>query len=95
MRIAPTVGARVGHAAAMAEARGARPGPRRTRRAARRDAVASYQPYWALRAHLLAALGRADDAAVAYARAIELSTDGAVRAFLGAQEGAGRKFYSG
>jgi len=41
-----------------------------------------YQPYWALRAHLLARQGRAAEAAQAYARAIGLSEDPAVREFL-------------
>jgi RNA polymerase sigma-70 factor (ECF subfamily) len=31
--------------------------------------VASYQPYWALRGHLLAALGRAPEARDTYPRA--------------------------
>jgi RNA polymerase sigma-70 factor (ECF subfamily) len=86
VRLAPTVGARVGHAAALAEARGAAPA------LAALDAmpsrvVASYQPYWALRAHLLARLGRADEATRACARAIDLSTDDAVRAFLAGAPG--------
>lgn len=85
MRLAPTVGACVGRAAALAEARGAGPA------LAALDAlpstvVASYQPYWALRAHLLATLGRADLAAQAYTRAIGLSEDEAVRAFLAGKE---------
>jgi RNA polymerase sigma-70 factor (ECF subfamily) len=50
--------------------------------------VASYQPYWALRAHLLALLDRPDEAAEAYTRAIGLSEDEAVRAFLTAEEDA-------
>ena len=51
-------------------------------------AVAGYQPYWALRAHLLAVLDRPDEAAQAYTRAIDLSADEAARAFLAAKEGA-------
>jgi RNA polymerase sigma-70 factor (ECF subfamily) len=50
--------------------------------------IASYQPYWALRAHLLARLGRADEAAGAYSRAIGLSEDEAVLAFLAGKKGA-------
>jgi predicted RNA polymerase sigma factor len=81
VRIAPTVGACVGHAAALAEARGA--GPALAALDAMPAAViATYQPYWALRAHLLAKLGRADEAARAYTRAIGLSQDAAARAFL-------------
>jgi RNA polymerase sigma-70 factor (ECF subfamily) len=87
VRLAPTVGACVGRAAALAEARGAGPA------LAALDAlpstvVASYQPYWALRAHLLATLGLADEAAQAYTRAIGLSEDEAVRAFLADKEDA-------
>jgi RNA polymerase sigma-70 factor, ECF subfamily len=44
--------------------------------------VDDYQPYWALRAHLLASLGRSDAAAAAFSRAIGLSEDPAVRSFL-------------
>jgi RNA polymerase sigma-70 factor (ECF subfamily) len=87
VRLAPTVGACVGRAAALAEASGAGPA------LAALDAlpstvVASYQPYWALRAHLLATLGRADEAAQAYTRAIGLSEDEAVRVFLAGKEDA-------
>jgi RNA polymerase sigma-70 factor (ECF subfamily) len=81
VRIAPTVGARVAQAAALAEARGAAAGLTALQALAA-DSIASYQPYWALRAHLLRALGRLSEAAPAYARAIGLSEDPAVRAFL-------------
>lgn len=78
--IAPSIGARVAHAAAEAECRGAEAG------LALLDAldagrVAGYQPYWAVRAHLLAETGR-DGAAEAYRRAVGLSEDPAIRAFL-------------
>jgi RNA polymerase sigma-70 factor (ECF subfamily) len=81
LRIAPTIGARVAHAAALAQARGVRAGLTALDAIAP-DVVTAYQPYWALRAHLLAGLGRAVAAAEAYARAIGLSEDPAVRAFL-------------
>jgi predicted RNA polymerase sigma factor len=60
------------------------------RRPARRDAmpmgaVIAYQPYWALRAHLLREFRRTDEARDAYARAIGLSEDPAVREFLAGQ----------
>jgi RNA polymerase sigma-70 factor (ECF subfamily) len=48
--------------------------------------VAGYQPFWALRAHLLGSLRRATEAAPAYARAIALSDDPAVRSFLEEKE---------
>jgi len=44
--------------------------------------IADYQPYWAARAHLLAKAGRRDDADRAYACAIALENDPAVREFL-------------
>lgn len=45
-------------------------------------ALKSYQPYWALRADLLAKLGRADEARAAYDEAIARERDGAVIRFL-------------
>jgi RNA polymerase sigma-70 factor (ECF subfamily) len=44
--------------------------------------VASYQPFWAARAQLLAAGGARVAARQAYDRAIGLSSNGAVRAYL-------------
>lgn len=81
VRCAPTVGARVGHAAALAEARGASTGLAALA-AVSADEVASYQPYWALRGHLLRSLGRQGEARAAYRRAMGLSEDRAVRDFL-------------
>lgn len=79
--LVPTVGARIGHAAALAAVSGPAEG------LALLDAlgvegIATHQPYWATRAHLLVALGRADEAAEAFERAIGLSRDPAVRQFL-------------
>ena len=84
LRLSPTVGARVAQAAALAEARGAGDS------LAALDSIPSevvdaYQPYWALRAHLLRSLGQHDQARDAYVRAIGLSEDPAVREFLSAQ----------
>jgi RNA polymerase sigma-70 factor (ECF subfamily) len=81
LHVAATIGARVAHAAALAEARGAEAG------LAALDTISSgevddYQPYWALRAHLLGSLGRSGPAAAAFTRAIGLSEDTAVRNFL-------------
>jgi RNA polymerase sigma-70 factor (ECF subfamily) len=42
----------------------------------------SYQPYWALQAHLLAKLGRTGEARHAYDEAIARERDGAVILFL-------------
>jgi predicted RNA polymerase sigma factor len=81
VRISPTVGALVGRAAALGEAQG--PAAGITGLGAIDPAtVAGYQPYWAVRAHLLTRLGRAREAVDAFDRAIALSDDAAVRQFL-------------
>jgi RNA polymerase sigma-70 factor (ECF subfamily) len=48
--------------------------------------LAQYQPFWAARAELLARLGRREDAAEAYTRAIGLEADPAVRRYLQRRE---------
>jgi RNA polymerase sigma-70 factor (ECF subfamily) len=50
--------------------------------------MASYQPYWAARGHLLARAGRAAAAAEAFTLAIGLSADDAIRAYLHRQRAA-------
>jgi predicted RNA polymerase sigma factor len=84
--IAPTLGALVGRAAAVAEARDATTGWAMLT-AIPDDAVTNYQPYWALRAHLLKRLQRESEAAEAYTRAIGLCEDAAMREFLLEQAG--------
>jgi RNA polymerase sigma-70 factor (ECF subfamily) len=81
VRLAPAVGALVGRAAAVAEAHGAAAGWALLQRIPA-DAIASYQPYWALAAHLLRRLGRTGEADEAQGRAIALCEDAAVRAYL-------------
>ncbi len=71
----------MGYAAALAEARGATAGLAALGTVLS-EAVKAYQPYWALTAHLLKCLGRTDQARQAYASAIGLSEDPAVREFL-------------
>jgi RNA polymerase sigma-70 factor (ECF subfamily) len=81
IRISPTLGTRTGYAAAVAEAKGAEAGlaaldgldP---------DDISAYQPYWAVRAHLLQRLGKTPEAWDAFDRAIGLTEDPAVRQFL-------------
>jgi len=81
VRISPTLGTRTGYAAAVGEANGSESGlvvldgidP---------DAVSAYQPYWAVRAHLLQRLGKTSEASDAFDRAIGLAEDSAVRQFL-------------
>ncbi len=80
--LAPGLGALVGRAAALAEAGEAQVG------LAALEAIAGadgYQPWWAVRAHLLQLLGRTAEAAAAYARAGSLASDPAVREFLRAR----------
>ena len=81
IRRAPTAGARVSRAAAIAEA-GSPDAALRALDEIPADAVASYQSYWAVRAHLLARLRMHPESLDAYSRAIGLSEDEAVRNFL-------------
>lgn len=81
VRIAPTIGARVGRAAAVAQARDASTGWELLQQIPA-EAVASYQPYWALAAHLLTRMQRQEEAHAARERAIGLCEDEAMRAFL-------------
>jgi predicted RNA polymerase sigma factor len=81
IRISPTLGTRTGYAAAVAEAKGPEAG------LAVLDGIdlkpsSGYQPYWAVRAHLLQRLGRTPEARDAYDRAIGLAEDPAVKEFL-------------
>ena len=81
VRLAPTTGALVGRAAAVARARGAAVGWS-VLEAIPAESVATYLPYWALAAHLLEKLGRQGEAQTAYGRAIGLCEDSTMRAFL-------------
>ncbi|MFO1036706.1 MAG: DUF6596 domain-containing protein [Geminicoccaceae bacterium] len=81
VRLSPTAGALVGRAAAVAECHGPVAGLAMLETIPA-ELVDGYQPFWALRAHLLATLDRNDEAAIAYYRAADLSDDPAVRAFL-------------
>lgn len=81
IRLAPTTGALVGRAAAVAEARGASVGWALLENIPV-ESVRAYQPYWALAAHLLASLERDEAARVAYERAIGLCENHAMRNFL-------------
>jgi len=86
VRLAPTLGARVAQAAAVAKAQGAADGLALLDEV-ERAVAAAYQPFWAVRAHLLQAVGRAAEAAEAYDRAIGLAVDPATRQFLLARRG--------
>lgn len=84
--VAPSIGAALGRAAARAETLGAREGLA-SLEALAEAGVAGHQPYWALRASLLARVGEVEAAADAYRRAEGLSEDPAVRRFLAARRG--------
>jgi predicted RNA polymerase sigma factor len=79
--ISPTIGMRTGYAAALAEANEAQRGLA-VLDAIDQAAVSAYQPYWAVRAHLLQLLGKHTESQHAYDRAIGLAEDPAIRAFL-------------
>jgi RNA polymerase sigma-70 factor (ECF subfamily) len=79
--LSPTVGARIGHSAAVAEAKGPENGWTLLQAIPPAE-VADYQPYSALAAHLLARMQRSSEAAAAYSRAIGLCEDVAMREFL-------------
>lgn len=80
-QVAPTLGARVAHAAARARV----DGPAAGLAVLDRDGdpfLDKFQPAWATRAQLLADADRPTEAAVAYERAIALATEPAIRRYL-------------
>jgi len=81
LRVSPALGTQIGYAAAVAEANGPETGLA-VLDAMDLEAVSHYQPYWAVRAHLLQRIGHAREAADAYDRAIGLAEDRAVKEFL-------------
>jgi len=79
---APTIGNLVGLAAATAQVHGPETGLRELAQLPE-AATMDYQPFWALKAQLLQQLGADPEAtATAFRRAIGLTEDGAVRAYL-------------
>lgn len=86
VRLAPTLGAQVARAAAIAEVNGPEAGLALLNEI-ELAVVAAYQPYWAVRAHLLKKLARESEASAAFDRAIGLSEDDAARRFLLEQRG--------
>lgn len=81
LQISHALGTSVGHAAAVAEAYGSEAGLAVLESIDQHGAV-NYQPYWAVRAHLLQRQGRINEATDAFDRAIGLAEDPAVREFL-------------
>lgn len=80
----PALGARIGHAIATAHGTGIEQGLALLNDLPQ-ERLADHQPYWAARAHLLTLRGQTGEAKAAYERAIGLSEDPAVRAYLLAQ----------
>jgi len=78
VQLSPALGAVVAHAAAVAEVKGAQRGLELLNTIDSR-AVTSYQPYWAVRAHLLKGMNRYGEAVEAFDRALGLADDAAVR----------------
>ncbi|KQU83975.1 RNA polymerase subunit sigma-70 [Variovorax sp. Root318D1] len=81
LALRPSIGAQVSRACALAKARGPGIGLQALD-AIPANEVASYQPFWAARAHLLAADGANAAARQAFDRAIGLSASPVVRAYL-------------
>lgn len=88
--MAPTLGAQIGHAVALARATG---DPHRGLQAldalaeAHAERLAQHQPWWAARAHLLSAAGEREAARDAYDRAIALTVQPGLRSWLAQQRG--------
>jgi predicted RNA polymerase sigma factor len=80
-RLSPTIGILVGRAAAVAEGYGTERGLALLELIPR-ERIVSYQPYWALKAHLHASMGKHEEAHAAYSCAIGLCEDPSVRQFL-------------
>jgi predicted RNA polymerase sigma factor len=78
VQISPALGAFVARAAAVAEVQGPRRGLELLDELDA-AAVARYQPYWAVRAHLLKGMSRYSEAVDAFDRALGLAGDDAVR----------------
>ena len=78
---APSIGAWVGRAAAYGEAGNPDAGLTQLDALPAAD-IQSYQPFWAVRADLLAKLGKQEEARAAYARAIGLSQSPAIKDYL-------------
>lgn len=81
IQVAPTLGARVAHAAAIGGTDGPGAGLELLD-AIDGPAISRSQPAWVTRAHLLAEAGRTSEAALAWKKAVSITTDPAVRRYL-------------
>lgn len=78
---APTIGSLTAMAAAVGEAFGPRAGLLRLAQLDEKQ-IATYQPFWATKAHLASRSGNTEEAMEAYRRAIALTSHAPVRSFL-------------
>jgi Predicted RNA polymerase sigma factor containing a TPR repeat domain len=81
VRVAPGIGAEIGRAVALAESGEVEVALARLDALAG-ERVASYQPYWAARGHVLELVGRAEEAREAFRRAAGLTEDAGWRGYL-------------
>ena len=81
LRVAPSLGAAVAAAAVDGQVEGAEAGLH-SLAGIDEPGVERFQPFWTTRAHLLAQMGRAEEAAAAFRRAIELTADQGVIEYL-------------
>lgn len=86
-RLAPSIGAAVGRAVAVGESGDVARGLALLDALPQRD-VASYQPYWVSRAHLLESAQRYDEARACYERALGLTAQRSLAAHLRARQAA-------
>lgn len=82
LELAPTVGARIAHAVARAHARADPAAGLALLDAVEPERIAAHQPWWAARAHLLAMAGRHAEASTAYGRALALTVEPRLRAWM-------------
>jgi RNA polymerase sigma-70 factor (ECF subfamily) len=82
MLVAPSLGARVALASVVGRLDGPLAGLAALDDLSGVQGATAFQPYWAVRAHLLADAGRVAEADQAYREAVALTDDPAVRAFL-------------
>jgi RNA polymerase sigma-70 factor (ECF subfamily) len=80
--VAPSLGAQVAMASVVGRLEGPEAGLAALDDLTGRQGATAFQPYWAVRAHLLADAGRVAEADQAYREALRLADDDAVRAFL-------------
>lgn len=87
LQLEPTIGARIGHAIAVAKAENNPASGLALLNAIEPSRVAPHQPWWAARAELLSALGRHQEAKAAYDRAIALTSNESVQKWLSKKQG--------